>query len=153
MIRSLRLLILLAAGLALLPSSLFAQPDLSGMWTLTWETPRGEQSFDIQIEQTEMSFTGTAEGPMGSVPIEEGSIDGDEVSFVMTLTMGGRGGGGQGRTVEQVLEGTLVDGKIEGEIQAPAMQGRGGGRGGAGGGGAGRASRGPRTFTMVRAGG
>ncbi len=150
MIRSTRLFFSAAAGLALLPAALFAQTDLSGMWTLTWETPRGEQSFEIEIEQSETTFTGMAEGPRGEMPIEEGEIDGDDISFVMTISMPARGGG-QGRSLEQVFEGKLVDGKIEGEIQMPAM-GRGGGRGGAGG-GAGRGARGPRSFTMERAGG
>jgi hypothetical protein len=141
-----------AAALALLPLSLAAQPSLSGMWELSWETPRGSQSFEVSLEQTEMVLTGTAEGPMGEMPLKEGKVDGEKVSFVIEMTMGGRGGG-QGRTIEQVFEGVLKDGVIEGEIQMPAMAGRPGGAGGGAGGGRGGMGGGPRTFKMVRAGG
>ena len=143
-----------AALLALLPASLAAQSSMSGMWELTWETPRGAQTFEVSLEQSEMVLTGTAEGPMGEMPVKEGKIDGDKVSFMIEMTMGGRGGG-QGRTIEQVFEGVLKDGVIEGEMQMPARAGRGGGGGGAGGAGAGRGGMGggPRTFKMVRAGG
>ena len=139
-----------AAVLALLPASLVAQPALSGMWELTWETPRGEQSFEVSLEQTDLLFTGTADGPMGEMPITEGKIDGDKVSFMIEMTMGRPGG--QGRTIEQVFEGVLKDGAIEGEIQRPAGGGRPGGGGGAGG-GRGGPGAGPLTFKMVRAGG
>jgi hypothetical protein len=140
-----------AAVLALLPASLAAQSSVSGMWELTWETPRGSQSFEVSLEQTEMVLTGTAEGPRGEMPVKEGKVDGDKVSFMIEMTTGGRGGG-QGRTIEQVFEGVLKDGVIEGEMQMPAMAGRGGGGGGAGGGRGGMGG-GPRTFKMVRAGG
>lgn len=141
-----------AAVLAMLPASLVAQPTLSGMWELTWETPRGAQSFEVSLEQTDLLFTGTADGPMGEMPITEGKIDGDKVTFMIEMTMGRPGG--QGRTIEQVFEGVLKDGAIEGEIQRPAMGGRpaGGGGGGAGG-GRGGPGAGPLTFKMVRAGG
>ena len=140
------------AVLALLPASLVAQPTLSGMWELTWETPRGAQSFEVSLEQTDMLFTGTAEGPMGEMPLKDGKLEGDKVSFMIEMTMGRPGG--QGRTIEQVFEGVLKDGVIEGEMQMPAMGGRPGGAGGGGaGGGRGGPGAGPRTFKMVRAGG
>lgn len=140
-----------AAAVVLLPFSLSAQPTMSGMWELSWETPRGSQTFEISLEQTEMAFMGTAEGPMGEMPVKDGKIEGDKVTFMIEMTMGGRGGG-QGRTVEQVFEGVLKDGVIEGEIQMPAMGGRQGGAGGGAPGGRGMGG-GPRTFKMVRAGG
>jgi hypothetical protein len=108
--------------------------DLSGEWMLTLETPRGEREIEVVIEQAEMAFTGTATTQMGEAPLSDGSIEGDRVTFVLSMAMGGRGrggggGGGQGRTVEQRFEGTLADGVVTGEV---SMSGMGGPRGGGG---------------------
>lgn len=139
-------LALLAAALfVVLPGVVTAQtPSMDGLWTLTWETPRGEQSYQVTLEQSEGTFMGTAVTQMGEMPVKSGTIDGDKVRFVIEITRGGPGG--QARTFEQVFEGVLADGVIKGEIQMPAMGGRGGG-GGQGGPG------GPRPFTMTRGGG
>ncbi|MBT8336421.1 MAG: hypothetical protein KJO11_07440 [Gemmatimonadetes bacterium] len=109
-------------------------PDLSGEWTLSWETPRGDRTMDVALEQSEMTFTGTASTQMGDAPISEGSIEGDRVTFTLSMAMGGRGGGGggQGRTIEQRFEGVLADGEITGDLTMSGMGGRGGGGGGGG---------------------
>ncbi|MEK9505346.1 hypothetical protein [Gaopeijia maritima] len=143
----------LAASLAAAPLS--AQTAaVDGAWQLTLATPRGEQTFELTLEQVDAAFTGTAEGPMGEMPVTDGVIEGDSITFVVTMTMGRPGGGGQGRTLEQTFRGVLADGGVTGEVEMPAMGGPGGrGGGGGGGGGGARPAPGPRTFTMVRPGG
>lgn len=117
-------------------------PSLTGLWELGWETPRGQQTMTLTLEQTDATFVGTAETRMGEAPVKDGVIEGDKVTFVIEMTMG-RPGGGQTRTVEQTFEGTLADGVVTGEFTMPAMgpPGGGGGRGGMGG---------ARPFTMKR---
>ena len=126
----------LAALVAYAPTPLAAQtPDLSGEWTLSWETPRGDRSFEVTLDQTDMTFSGVAAMPQGEAPVEDGSIDGDRVKFTLSLAMGGRGGrgggagDGQGRTMQQTFEGVLADGVITGELTMSGMGGRGGGGG------------------------
>ena len=125
----------LVAALSFTAAPTTAQtPDLSGTWTLSWETPRGEREMEVTLEQSEMAFTGTAATQAGEAPVSEGSIEGDRVTFVLSMAMGGRGGGGrgQGRTIEQRFEGVLADGVVTGDLTMSGMGGRGGGGGGAG---------------------
>ncbi len=139
------------ASLTLMTAPASAQtPSLSGMWDLTWSTPRGEQTFKVTLVQDGVALTGSAKGPMGEMPVKDGKVDGDKVSFVLEMAIGRPGG--QARTLEQLFTGVLADGTITGEIQMPAMAGGAGGAGGRGGaGGAGRGgTSGPRTFTMKR---
>lgn len=134
------------ALLPLAPGGAIAQtPDLSGKWTLSWETPRGDREMEVTLEQAEMAFTGMAVTQMGEAPVTDGAIEGDRVTFTLSMAMGGRGGGGggQGRTIEQRFEGVLADGVITGDL---TMAGMGGPRGGGGGGGGERSF----PFTMRR---
>lgn len=143
----------LALTLLLSAAPVAAQaPSVDGAWTLSWTTPRGEETFELALEQSGSAFTGMADGSMGEVPVKDGVIEGDSITFTMELTMGRPGGqGGQGRTIVQTFSGVFTDDGVEGEIAAPAMGGRGGGGGGgAGGARGGGGPQGPRTFTMVR---
>lgn len=136
--------LLVGAVAAVRPAPALAQAEsLTGLWELTWETPRGEQTLTLTLEQTDAAFSGTAETRMGEVPVKDGVVEGDQITFVIEMTMG-RPGGGQTRTIEQSFAGTLEDGVVTGEMSRPAMgpPGGGGGRGGGMGG--------PLPFTMKR---
>lgn len=143
-LRFVRPVLTAVAVLVAVPLAGFAQtPSMTGLWELTWETPRGEQTLTLTLEQSEAAFAGTAETPMGDAPVKDGVVEGEKVTFVIEMTLG-RPGGAQSRTVEQSFEGTLKDGVITGELSMPAMGppgGAGGGRGRPGG---------PRPFTMKR---
>lgn len=140
---SLRFAALAAAVVAIGPAPALAQsPSLSGLWELTWETPRGEQTLKLTLEQTDAAFVGTAETRMGEAPVKNGVVDGEKVTFVVEMSFN-RPGDGEGRTVEQSFEGTLKDGVVTGEMSMPAVGPPGGGRGRGGMGG-------PRPFTMKR---
>lgn len=142
-LRFVRPVLTAATVLAATPLAGLAQtPSMTGLWELTWETPRGEQTLTLTLEQTDAAFAGTAETPMGEAPVKDGVVEGDKITFVVEMTVG-RPGGGQTRTIEQTFAGTLKDGVVTGELTMPAMgpPGGGGGRGGAGG---------PRPFTMKR---
>ena len=64
-----------------------AAQDVSGMWEVSWESPRGAQTFVITFEQDGMELTGTAQMRRGEGTVSDGMIHGNEVSF--TLSMGG----------------------------------------------------------------
>ncbi|MEQ9570262.1 MAG: hypothetical protein RLN75_08750, partial [Longimicrobiales bacterium] len=98
--------LLVGAVAAVRPTPALAQAQaesLTGLWELTWETPRGEQTLTLTLEQSDATFAGTAETRMGEAPVKDGVVEGDQVTFVIEMTMG-RPGGGQTRTIEQSFE-------------------------------------------------
>jgi hypothetical protein len=75
---ALAVLVLLFAGLA------FAA-DVTGKWKATTQGPDGqEMQIIFNLKQDGEKVTGTAEGPMGEMPITEGKISGDEISFTVS---------------------------------------------------------------------
>jgi hypothetical protein len=76
--RLLRLVLL--AGLTLCA---FAA-DVTGKWKARTEGPDGSQMdivFDFKVDGDKLS--GTATGPMGEMPISQGKLDGDNISFTV----------------------------------------------------------------------
>ena len=113
---------LFACLFLLVTSTVYAQEaktvDISGEWTVTLSTPRGEMSFDltitqkgttatavneegeefeITIEGDEVSWTTELATPAGDLEMEfEGTVVGDE----MTGTMTGKSGPLEGREID-----------------------------------------------------
>jgi hypothetical protein len=80
-----RKLLFLLAVLALTASA----ADISGTWKGTIETPGGsfENTFVLKAEGAKL--TGTLQGgPGGEMKIDEGKVDGDKVSFSVTMEFG-----------------------------------------------------------------
>lgn len=146
-----RMIFTATAVLALLtPAALQAQDaaDLSGTWNLIFDTPRGEQTFVVELAHAGEELTGTLTLPRGQ---ESEVKDASFVDGILTFTV--EMGMGQ-RSMTHRFEGTLEEGILTGEMQregAPAMGGRRGPP--RGGGQARRPAPGPRSFKMVRAGG
>ena len=84
------------------PADGVAQTDLSGMWTLTVQSPDGDNPLPITIVQDGEKLTATGEIPdLG--PIEmTGTIDGTEVLFEWDLYY-------EGMEISIVLMGTIAD--------------------------------------------
>ena len=64
--------------------------DVTGKWTSEREGRGGETmttNWTFKAEGT--TLTGTMGGPMGENAIEEGKIDGDNISFVIKMDFGG----------------------------------------------------------------
>lgn len=64
-------------------SDLMANVD--GKWDCTVNTPMGEQQFLFTVASAGDSFSGSAEGGMGSMAIE-GEVDGDELIWSMRVS-------------------------------------------------------------------
>jgi len=78
-----------AAALLLLAVSAFAA-DVDGKWTGTVSTPNGDfpVSFNFMADGTMLH--GSMAGPDGSdIAIKDGMIDGSNISFWLSLDMGG----------------------------------------------------------------
>lgn len=64
--------------------------DVSGRWKGSFTTPDGQsRETTFVLEAKDGKLTGTSIGGRGERPIEEGTVDGDAVSFVVTRNFGG----------------------------------------------------------------
>jgi hypothetical protein len=59
---------------------------VNGTWSLSIKTPMGEQKATLSLEQNGAALTGQMSGSMGSVPIENGKAEGDQVSWSTKIT-------------------------------------------------------------------
>jgi len=80
-------------ALALLISC-FAIPapaaDISGQWTATFSTQVGEQHYLYTFKVDGEKLTGTAKSDNGTSEIQNGTVKGDDVSFVENLDYQGQ---------------------------------------------------------------
>jgi hypothetical protein len=76
-------------GLAVLTALAFAA-DISGKWTGDMPGRGGDTTpttFNFKADGDKL--TGTMTGPQGDVPLQEGKLNGNQVSFSTTLDFGG----------------------------------------------------------------
>lgn len=105
------LAVLASTGLAQEPKQEQAV-DVSGVWELTSETPRGTMTRNVTFEQDGNKLTGSIEGRNGSVPIQKGSIDGNKISFTVVFSRGGN-------NFEMTYTGTVEADTAKGTFQTP----------------------------------
>jgi hypothetical protein len=58
--------------------------DVTGKWTGKVETPNGSRDVNMAFKAEGATLTGTVSGRNGDTPIENGKIDGDNISFTVT---------------------------------------------------------------------
>lgn len=64
--------------------------DVDGKWTGSLDTPMGAVQVGFNFKADGPALTGTTTGPDGAeVAIKNGKIDGDKISFVVTIDFGG----------------------------------------------------------------
>ncbi len=84
-VRSILVFAFCAAAMAL--SALAA--DVAGQWTATFNTQIGEQHYTYTFKVDGEKLTGTAKNDTGSTEIANGSIKGDDISFVENIDFNG----------------------------------------------------------------
>ncbi len=66
-------------------STLFATfsfaADINGRWEGTIAGPEGDFQIGFNFKVDGATLTGTVEGPDGDIPIDDGKVDGDHISF------------------------------------------------------------------------
>jgi hypothetical protein len=80
-------------GLAVLCSALAISTraaDISGQWTATFNTQVGEQHYVYTFKVDGEKLTGTAKSDNGTSEIQNGTVKGDDVSFVENLDYQGQ---------------------------------------------------------------
>jgi len=81
--------------------------DISGKWTAQVPGRGGqtrEQTFNLKADGS--TLTGTVSGRGGDMPIAEGKIDGDTISFTQTMEV-------QGNTMKFLYKGTVSGDEIK----------------------------------------
>jgi hypothetical protein len=64
--------------------------DVDGKWTGSLDTPMGAVQVGFTFKADGTTLTGTSTGPDGSeLAIKNGKIDGDKVSFMLSIDFGG----------------------------------------------------------------
>jgi len=64
--------------------------DVDGKWSGSLDTPMGAVNVSFNFKADGATLNGTTSGPDGGeVPIKNGKIDGDKISFVVTIDFGG----------------------------------------------------------------
>jgi len=97
--------------------------DVTGKWTSEREGRGGETmttNWTFKAEGT--TLTGTMGGPMGDNDIEEGKIDGDNISFVVKMEFGGN-------AMTMKYKGTVVGDEIKMTMEMEGGMGGPGGKG------------------------
>lgn len=83
--------------------------DPSGEWSLTVDTPDGEQAARLSMQKEGDQITGTLSTPMGNVNIDTGSMNGNEIRLTATIDMGGQ-------SVRATLTGTIEGDSMKGTV-------------------------------------
>ena len=55
--------------------------SVDGTWNLTFNTPMGAQQGTLELKTNGDSLEGTMVGPQGPVPLEDGKVDGDALTW------------------------------------------------------------------------
>ena len=81
--------LVMVVGLLLIAAPAFAA-DVDGKWTGTVSTPMGDLPVQYEFKADGATLTGTTLGfDGGSVPIKNGKVDGNKISFTVTFDFGG----------------------------------------------------------------
>ena len=78
-----------AAATALVMLAPLLGADITGTWTASFDTQIGVKSYTYTFKVDGNNLTGTAKSDNGKVQITEGTINGDDVSFVENLDFQG----------------------------------------------------------------
>jgi hypothetical protein len=70
--------------LAALSVAAFAA-DVTGNWKASLETPNGTMEFTYVLKADGNTVTGTIQSQMGEMKLDEGKLDGDKISFSITV--------------------------------------------------------------------
>src|SRR5215831_796942 len=86
-----KVIVPLVATLALLLAAAPARAaDVDGKWTGSLDTPMGAVQVGFNFKADGAMLTGTTTGPDGSeIAIKNGKIDGDKISFLVSIDFGG----------------------------------------------------------------
>ena len=77
-------------GCLLAFAGMLCAADISGKWTASFDTQIGVQNYTYDFKVDGEKLTGTAKSQFGEGPIIEGSVKGDDITFVENLDFDGQ---------------------------------------------------------------
>ncbi len=86
--------------------------NVTGKWETTNETPRGTMTSTITFEQDGTVLQGTIESQRGTVEFDDGTVEGNTITFTIVRSMGGN-------TMEMTYTGTVDGDTITGTVSTP----------------------------------
>ncbi|NWG14052.1 MAG: hypothetical protein HXY20_11015 [Acidobacteria bacterium] len=86
------------------PAAATVTASVAGVWNAVAESPDGQLSFQMELEQTGESVSGRLVAPDGSITLQKATLKGDTFSFEVDY-LGGR------YRIDLTLQGTKLDGK------------------------------------------
>jgi len=98
--------ILLAVAALLLGAAPIFAADIAGTWTAAIDTQIGVQNYTYTFQVENGKLTGTAKSQFGETKITEGSVKGDDVTFVENLDF-------QGQSLRIVYTGKVAGDEIK----------------------------------------
>jgi len=82
--------LLLAAALCLVSLAPLRAADVDGKWSGSLDTPMGAIPMVFSFKADGAALTGSQTGPDGGeIPIKNGKVDGNKISFNVTIDVGG----------------------------------------------------------------
>jgi hypothetical protein len=83
--RAVSIFVVVAAVRALVLPAVAAE-GVSGKWKMTAQTPRGERTYDVTMEQTGEKLVVTSKDRQGNDVKSEGTVKGADITWTMTRT-------------------------------------------------------------------
>jgi hypothetical protein len=77
-------------GWLLAAATMLYDADVSGKWTASFETQIGVQNYTYEFKLDGEKLTGTAKSQFGQGPIVDGTVKGNDISFVENLDFNGQ---------------------------------------------------------------
>ena len=87
--------------------------NVDGNWNVTVKTPMGAQEGVLTVVSDGATFTGGLNGELGEVAIDGGSVDGDTISWTMTIS--------KPMTLEVTCTATIDGDALEGKVDTGAF--------------------------------
>jgi hypothetical protein len=81
--------------------------DAAGDWSLVVQSPQGEMNVKLSVRKDGDRLSGTMESPMGSTPLSNVSLNGNQIRFSATVPAGGQ-------SIDMTGSGTIEGDSIRG---------------------------------------
>jgi len=91
-----------------------AAVDPTGEWTLVIRTPQGENTTTLSLRREGQEIRGTFAGPMGSYPIRNARMAGNQLTFSISIQMGSD-------TLDATATGTIEGDSMRGVMSLAAL--------------------------------
>ncbi|HEX9562635.1 MAG TPA: hypothetical protein VF981_01640 [Gemmatimonadaceae bacterium] len=85
---------------------------MAGNWDFSFTGPQGAMTWRVNFTQAGDTLTGQAQSDFGTLPVSEGWVTGNELSFGLTLSF-------EGQSIVVYFSGLVKGDSAEGSIEVP----------------------------------